>query len=103
MRNARLRSIPPVPATLEELHDVLQNYHPMKHMYKGLALADDGSQCLLFIDDRMIDPLSRCNQLFSDGTFDVRLCKTKLKVIPRNISVAMIRLQYAHKKFRTLN
>ena len=71
MRVARLRNVPPVPATLQELAQILTNYQPLRNLYKGSAVGTDGPFCLIFMDDRMLDALSRCNHLFCDGTFDV--------------------------------
>ena len=72
MRAERLRSVPPVPVTLAELAEILMNYQPLRHLYKGSTVGSDGSSCLIFLDDRMINALSSCNHLFCNDTFNVR-------------------------------
>lgn len=72
MRTARSKYVPPVPRNMTALAQTLQHYHPMKNFYTGCAVGTDGSIALIFIHDRMLQPLSECKQLFTDGTFDVR-------------------------------
>ena len=43
----------------------------METIYKGKATGDDGSIALIFINDKMIQGLSECTQIYNDGTFEV--------------------------------
>lgn len=72
MRVARSKYVPPVPTNLTALAQTLENYYPMKDFYRGCAVGADNSIGLIFIHNRMLQPLSECKQLFADGTFDVR-------------------------------
>lgn len=72
MKVARSKYVPPVPRNLTDLAATLENYHPIKNFYKGCAVASDGSVGLIFINDEMLQPLSNCKHLFTDGTFKVR-------------------------------
>lgn len=72
MHNARSRNVPPLPRTLHNLSEVLINYQPLSHLYKGLGVGKDGSLGLIFMHDDIIDPLGRCNHLLGDGIFHVR-------------------------------
>ena len=71
MLRARRTNVPPVPATLIELSQYLLEYGPTRQIFKGQIIAGDGSTGIIFMHDAMIEPLSRCTQLFCDGTFKV--------------------------------
>ncbi|KAL7304376.1 hypothetical protein TKK_0003175 [Trichogramma kaykai] len=58
--------------TLLELDRSLQEYPPLKSFYKGKVIAKDDSVSLIFINDKMLQPLNTCRQLFCDGTFKIR-------------------------------
>ena len=73
MMIARRRIVPPSPNNLSELADMLTEYQPMNDLYKRRVVGTDGSEALLFLHDNMIEPLSRCTQLFCDGTFKVNI------------------------------
>lgn len=72
MKTARKKCIAKVPRTLTRLDQVLEEYKPLSGIYKGRAEGADGSECLIFMHDDMVEPLSKCTQLFSDGTFRVK-------------------------------
>ncbi|XP_031784064.1 uncharacterized protein LOC107981407 [Nasonia vitripennis] len=72
MRTERLNNVPPVPRTLAGLANGLADYPPVRNYYRGCARGTDGSIGLVFIHDSMLEPLSRCRQLYADGTFKIR-------------------------------
>lgn len=75
MQKARRKNVPPTPRNLREMADILEEYEPIRGVYRGCAVGVDGSLALVFIHESMIEPLSKCSQLFTDGTFKVKLSK----------------------------
>lgn len=73
MAVARRAHVPPTPNGLVELGEMVQEYRPLRHLYQGTVLGDDGSQAVLFMHEDMREPLSQCKQLYADGTFKVRI------------------------------
>ena len=70
MYAARRKNVPPVPRNLNELGQHFMEYRPLMPIFKGMVTAEDESTGVMFIHDSMID-LSRCTQLFCDGTYKV--------------------------------
>ena len=68
---ARRKNVPPIPQRLNDLENILQEYRPMRDIFRGPAYGTDGSLALIFIHNDMMQPLSQCTQLFCDGTFTV--------------------------------
>ncbi|OXU19817.1 hypothetical protein TSAR_003249 [Trichomalopsis sarcophagae] len=64
----------------------LNNVPPVRKYYRGCARGTDGSIGLVFIHDSMLEPLSRCRQLYAYGTFKVKVytnvCYTNMDFLP---------------------
>lgn len=74
IREKRAATNPGDAGTLQELGEMLDDYPPMAGIYRGRITAEDGSEALMFVHPDMIEPLSRCTQLYADGTFNVIDC-----------------------------
>ncbi len=81
MRRARLRTYPPIPASLEELSEALlgeQNVHIIQTegddtIYAGsVTTAADGSHHVIFMSNEQRWMLGQVNVLHADGTFKSR-------------------------------
>ncbi|KAJ8666452.1 hypothetical protein QAD02_008114 [Eretmocerus hayati] len=68
MQNARRGVVPRMPIDLNDAADILEDYDEFGPFYKGSFHAADGSTGLVFMRDEMVEPLSRCTQIFIDGT-----------------------------------
>lgn len=73
MVKARRENTPLIPSTLSELAEILEESGRMENLFRGCAVGLDDSIALLFIHDDMLEALSKCSQLFCDGTFKVGL------------------------------
>lgn len=73
IKRLRKAFFPPVPQTLEELGNVLENYGPTREIYRGVVTPRDGSSALIFAHTDMLEFLSHARWLHIDGTFKVSL------------------------------
>uniref|UniRef100_A0ABD2WBQ2 MULE transposase domain-containing protein n=1 Tax=Trichogramma kaykai TaxID=54128 RepID=A0ABD2WBQ2_9HYME len=72
MRAARSKYVPPIPRNLKKLGSMLEEYKPMKGLFRGMVKGDKKEVALIFIHDDMIEPLNECCHLYMDGTFSMR-------------------------------
>lgn len=72
MRSVREGVLPPVPQSVEEIDERLQQLESIQGFYRGCARAEDGGMGFVFICPGMEGPLSRRKKLFEDGTFKVK-------------------------------
>lgn len=72
MRNMRRGVFPTVPQTIQEINRKLLDFEDANGFYRGCAVGVDGSMGFVFIREGMVGPLSRCMELFLDGTFKVK-------------------------------
>ncbi|KAK3926312.1 Alpha-galactosidase A, partial [Frankliniella fusca] len=81
MQNERTKSHPKIPQTLEKLTDILvdpqyrwltASVDKRDNIYAGSVNAVDGTHCVLFMSERMLDFCGRITLIQSDGTFKSR-------------------------------
>ena len=75
MRKARRLFVPPMPANLFELAQLLEQWEPVKDFYRGYVTAEDGSISLMFITNKMLSVMTsrrkNISMALADGTFSV--------------------------------
>ncbi|KAE8745029.1 hypothetical protein FOCC_FOCC008341 [Frankliniella occidentalis] len=81
MRNTRLKKYPVIPQTLQELTDLLMNpdndwlpasVDKKDNIYAGSVNATDGTHCILFMSERMLQFAGEVLLFQADGTFKSR-------------------------------
>lgn len=67
----QVRHRPETPRTITALEEALMNYQPVKDIYKGTVLSDNGYRAVLFTNDTLLDALAAATEIYMDGTFAV--------------------------------
>ncbi|KAJ8669219.1 hypothetical protein QAD02_000478 [Eretmocerus hayati] len=90
MKRERHLNVPPLPLTLEELGQILENYPPMANIYRGCARSADSGRALVFIHPSMDPVWEALTQLWGDGTWKgivIGFCFTNCKSHPMYVSL----------------
>ena len=61
MKYHRRRAVLPVPRSLEDLDDILQNFADLHGIYRGQVRGDDGSYAFVFIHPALEDAIRYCS------------------------------------------
>lgn len=78
MQKHRRRNVPPLPASMLELKNSIQDFYAVNEVYRDFAQGQDGSVALIFITDTMKEALKECTVLLADGTFKVSICHLRI-------------------------
>jgi hypothetical protein len=54
MRNKRRKNLPPIPKTLPEMVEALENGHPFDDLYQGFVEFEDGKVAFIFGDRELL-------------------------------------------------
>jgi hypothetical protein len=54
MRNKRRKNLPPIPKTLAEMKEALDNGHPFEDIYQGFVEYEDGKVGFIFADNKLL-------------------------------------------------
>jgi len=77
MRNVlskeKLKMRPPLPSSVCDLGNLLQNYESVKVIYKGCIISEDNKYSYIFTSDKLLKILEKSSEIFIDGTFSVSI------------------------------
>lgn len=73
MHNERLKLIPPVPQTLQELGHILENMQRYRDIYISTVYSGNEA-AILFGNEELLTALEQSEDLAADGTFKVNHC-----------------------------
>lgn len=77
MRNVlskeKFKMRPPLPSSVCDLGNLLQNYESVKVIYKGCAISEDNKYSYIFTSDKLLKILEESSEIFIDGTFSVSI------------------------------
>ncbi|XP_039302646.1 uncharacterized protein LOC105206370 [Solenopsis invicta] len=71
LNREQLRKRPEIPRTVAELEMILSNYEPIRHIYKGTVVSDEGYRAVIFTSDALLNALAESKEIYIDGTFSV--------------------------------
>lgn len=72
IKRERRKFRPKTSKNFEDLGNDLLNYDPVKDIYLGVVKGEDESVALLFSSVKLLKNLDKVQQVFMDGTFDVK-------------------------------
>lgn len=77
MRNTlskeKLKMRPPLPSSVCDLGNLLQNYESVKFIYKSCVISEDNKYSYIFTSDKLLKILENSSEIFIDGTFSVSI------------------------------
>ncbi|XP_076291094.1 FLYWCH-type zinc finger-containing protein peb-1-like isoform X1 [Lasioglossum baleicum] len=71
MSRKKRKSRPGLPKTVQNAHEILENYDVLKEIYKGCAISNDNKYALIFSNTTLLTALENAKEIYMDGTFSV--------------------------------